>query len=151
MPKKISGTKEWAVHSLNCINGCSHDCHYCVSPETLVLMYDLSTKVIAKIEEGDQIYGVMRGGMYAHLTQSTVLKMWYSKKRAWEIQLSDGRSVICSGDHRWMSDRGWKYTYGTESGSDRRPFLTKSPIFNTQKGFYLYCEKCGLILPGADK
>lgn len=25
----ISGTKEWAVHTVNCVKGCSHDCRYC--------------------------------------------------------------------------------------------------------------------------
>ena len=29
-PKRpISGTKEWAVHSVNCVTGCEHDCRYC--------------------------------------------------------------------------------------------------------------------------
>jgi len=30
-PKKAKtyGTREWAVHSVNCCNGCSHDCVYC--------------------------------------------------------------------------------------------------------------------------
>jgi len=27
--KPVSGTKEWASHSLNCSLGCSHGCHYC--------------------------------------------------------------------------------------------------------------------------
>lgn len=29
MTKKISGTKEWSVESVNCLTGCSHDCRYC--------------------------------------------------------------------------------------------------------------------------
>jgi DNA repair photolyase len=29
MTERISGTREWAVHSMNCVNGCSHDCAYC--------------------------------------------------------------------------------------------------------------------------
>jgi DNA repair photolyase len=24
-----SGTREWAVKSVNCCSGCSHDCRYC--------------------------------------------------------------------------------------------------------------------------
>lgn len=27
--KKISGTKEWSSHSVNCVTGCSHNCRYC--------------------------------------------------------------------------------------------------------------------------
>ena len=26
---RISGTKEWSNHSVNCISGCSHNCRYC--------------------------------------------------------------------------------------------------------------------------
>ena len=29
MPKRISGTLEWAVANKNCLTGCSHDCRYC--------------------------------------------------------------------------------------------------------------------------
>ena len=27
--KRISGTKEWAVANVNCVDGCSHNCRYC--------------------------------------------------------------------------------------------------------------------------
>ncbi len=27
--KRVTGTKEWSSHSVNCIMGCSHDCRYC--------------------------------------------------------------------------------------------------------------------------
>lgn len=33
MKKKISGTKEWSVESVNCVIGCSHDCRYCYARE----------------------------------------------------------------------------------------------------------------------
>lgn len=26
---KVFGTKEWAERNVNCLSGCSHDCHYC--------------------------------------------------------------------------------------------------------------------------
>ena len=29
MAKRISGTREWAAHSVNCISGCAHNCRYC--------------------------------------------------------------------------------------------------------------------------
>ncbi len=29
MSKKISGTREWAAHTVNCITGCEHNCRYC--------------------------------------------------------------------------------------------------------------------------
>lgn len=27
--KRISGTKEWAAHNLNIVQGCGHRCRYC--------------------------------------------------------------------------------------------------------------------------
>ena len=33
---KSSGTKEWAVRSVNCCSGCSHDCRYCYAREMAV-------------------------------------------------------------------------------------------------------------------
>jgi len=33
---KSSGTREWAVKSVNCCSGCSHDCGYCYSKEMAV-------------------------------------------------------------------------------------------------------------------
>jgi DNA repair photolyase len=56
--KKISGTKEWASHVVNCITGCEHNCRYCVSPDTIILMSDGSTKIIDDIKPGDSIIGV---------------------------------------------------------------------------------------------
>ena len=32
-PTRISGTKEWSTHSVNCISGCSHNCRYCYARE----------------------------------------------------------------------------------------------------------------------
>lgn len=34
--KPVSGTKEWASHSLNCALGCSHGCHYCYAKANAV-------------------------------------------------------------------------------------------------------------------
>jgi DNA repair photolyase len=33
---KSSGTREWAVKSVNCCSGCSHDCRYCYAREMAV-------------------------------------------------------------------------------------------------------------------
>jgi len=33
---KSSGTREWAVRSVNCCSGCSHDCRYCYAREMAV-------------------------------------------------------------------------------------------------------------------
>src|SRR5439155_14619073 len=35
----------------------------------------------------------------------------------------DGTEIVCSGDHRFLSDRGWKHVIGSESGPLQRPHL----------------------------
>ena len=34
------------------------------------------------------------------------------------------RELVASGDHRFLTDRGWKYVTGAEHGPDQRPHLT---------------------------
>ena len=29
MAKRLTGTREWAQHNVNCVNGCAHNCRYC--------------------------------------------------------------------------------------------------------------------------
>lgn len=39
MKKKITGTKEWSNHSVNCVRGCSHDCKYCYARHREVVRF----------------------------------------------------------------------------------------------------------------
>jgi DNA repair photolyase len=40
------------------------------------------------------------------------------------VTLEDGTTLIASGDHRFLSDRGWKYVTGAMSGARQRSYLT---------------------------
>lgn len=48
--KQVFGTKEWAASNANCINGCSHDCHYCYA-KTMALRFHRKTVESWKEEE----------------------------------------------------------------------------------------------------
>ncbi len=37
MAKRISGTREWAASTVNCVSGCSHDCLYCYARSDAVV------------------------------------------------------------------------------------------------------------------
>ncbi len=37
--RKISGTREWAAHSVNCVTGCAHNCRYCYARYSAVDRY----------------------------------------------------------------------------------------------------------------
>jgi len=110
--------------SINPYRGCQHQCTFCMWPETRVLMGDGTHKPIAELRAGDTIYGTMRDGFYRRYVRTTVMAHWFTQKPAFRIFLEDGTSIVASGDHRFLSERGWKYVTGTEYGRERRPFLT---------------------------
>jgi DNA repair photolyase len=110
--------------TINPYRGCSHACRYCLSGETPVLMADGRTKPIADLRPGDAIYGTVRQGSYRRYVRTTVLAHWRTVKEGYRISLEDGTSLIASGDHRFLTGRGWKYVTGTEQGAARRPHLT---------------------------
>jgi len=123
---KISGTKEWATINANCVKGCEHNCAYCVDGNTLILMSDFSSKFIRDIEIGDEIVGVSRDKTFNKYVKTIVTDKWKTFKKAYKIVMENETELICSGNHRWFSNRGWKYTIGAIGGKMQRPHLTKN-------------------------
>ena len=111
----------WTV---NPYRGCSHACTYCQGPDTPILMGDGSTLRIADLEPGMEIYGTVRDGRYRRYARTQVLDHWSTVKPAYRIELADGTELIASGDHRYLSDRGWKFVTGAMCGAGQRPCLT---------------------------
>ncbi|GAA4622569.1 intein-containing Rv2578c family radical SAM protein [Actinoallomurus vinaceus] len=112
---------QWTI---NPYRGCSHACVYCLSGDTPILMADGRTKPLREIRVGDAVYGTEVVGSYRRYVVTKVLAHWSTVKPAYRIHLEDGTQLVASGDHRFLSDRGWKYVTGTECGADRRPHLT---------------------------
>jgi DNA repair photolyase len=113
--------------TINAYRGCSHACKYCVAGDTPVLMADGRTRRIADIRVGDEIYGTVFDGKYRRYARTSVLAHWSTTKPAWRVELEDGTVLVASGDHRFLSDRGWKHVYGYEwTGPLQRPHLTHS-------------------------
>jgi DNA repair photolyase len=110
--------------TINPYRGCSHACTYCISGDTPVLMADGRTKPIARVRVGDAIYGTVRRGSYRRYVPTTVLAHWRTVKHGYRVTLEDGTSLIASGDHRFLTGRGWKHVTGAQQGAGRRPFLT---------------------------
>jgi DNA repair photolyase len=112
--------------SLNPYRGCEHGCVYCLAGETLILMADGNTKPLEAVRAGERIYGTVRQGWNRRYVTTRVLAHWALEKPAYRITLEDGTELIASGDHRFLTERGWKSVVGTEQGKDRRPHLTAS-------------------------
>lgn len=111
----------WTV---NPHRGCTHACSYCLSAETPVLLADDRTRAIVDLEVGDRIYGTERRGEYRRYVETEVLAHWESVKPAFRVRLADGTELVASGDHRFLTRRGWKHVTGAEQGRHRRPHLT---------------------------
>jgi DNA repair photolyase len=110
--------------TINPYRGCQHACSYCLVGETPVLMADGQTRPIADLRVGDEIYGTVRDGHYRRYTTTTVRAHWPMVKPAYRVVLADGTALIASGDHRFLTERGWKHVTGAGQGPLRRPFLT---------------------------
>ena len=112
------------TYSLNPYRGCEHGCPYCLDGETPILMGDGRTKPLQDLQVGDVIYGTERREWYRHYVRTRVLDHWSTERPAYRIALADGTRLIASADHRFLTDRGWKFVTGEEQGPNRRPHLT---------------------------
>ncbi|SDH05252.1 intein-containing Rv2578c family radical SAM protein [Klenkia brasiliensis] len=112
------------AYTVNTFRGCSHSCVYCVGPDTAILLADGRTRRIADLRTGDRIIGTEVVGAYRRYVETEVLAHWSTTKAAYRITLADGTEVVASGDHRFLTGRGWKHVTGATAGADRRPHLT---------------------------
>jgi DNA repair photolyase len=112
--------------TINPYRGCSHACVYCVSGSTPILMADGRHKALRELAVGDEIYGTERDGRYRRYVRTRVLAHWSSVRPAYRVVLADGTELVASGDHRFLTDRGWKHVTAAQCGHDRRPHLTSS-------------------------
>jgi len=110
--------------TINPYRGCSHSCAYCQLGSTPILMADGRTKPLAYVRPGDAIYGTVRRGSYRHYVITEVLAHWSTIKPTYAVTLEDETRLFCSGDHRYLTNRGWKFVTGAEQGAARRPHLT---------------------------
>ncbi|TQN43004.1 intein/intein [Blastococcus colisei] len=110
--------------TINPYRGCSHSCVYCISGDTQVLMADGSQRPIAELRVGDRIVGTEKRGTYRHYVMTDVLAHWSTVKPAHRVSLADGTQIVASGDHQFLTGRGWKHVTGSMSGADQRPYLT---------------------------
>jgi DNA repair photolyase len=94
--------------SVNPYRGCEHGCTYCVSEETPILVANGSTKPIGDVRVGDEVYGTVRRGFYRRYVRTRVLAHWRTVKPAYRVRLAEGTELTASGDHRFLTERGWK-------------------------------------------
>ncbi len=141
--------------TINPYRGCQHACVYCLEGETPILMADGRTKPLAQVRAGDAIYGTARRGSDRAYVRTTVLAHWSTVKPAYRVVLADGTQLVCSGDHRFLTDRGWRHVTGAGFGRLRqRRYLSAGHALLGTGGFaeppkqtaaYRRGYLCGLI------
>jgi DNA repair photolyase len=121
VPEQSQMPFRWTI---NPYRGCSHACTYCLAGDTRVLLADGRTIPIRDIEVGDAIYGTLREGSYRRFVPTRVYDKWSSIKPAYRVTLEDGTELVASGDHRFLTDRGWQHVIGSACPPLQRPHLT---------------------------
>ena len=140
--------------TINPYRGCSHSCVYCLWGGTPVLLADGRTRRIEDLRVGDAVVGTERRGSYRRYVQTTVLDHWSTIKPVWAVRLDDGTRILASGDHRFLSTRGWKHVANSARSEPDRPHLTVNSELLGTGGFaetpkhspdYRRGYLCGLI------
>nr|CEL22771.1 Radical SAM domain protein [Kibdelosporangium sp. MJ126-NF4]CTQ89911.1 Radical SAM domain protein [Kibdelosporangium sp. MJ126-NF4] len=108
---------QWTI---NPYRGCSHACTYCLAGETEILMLDGTTRPLADLRMGDEIYGTGRLGHQRQRVPTKVLAHWTTVKPAFRVTLEDGTTLVASGDHRLLTEQGW---HQVTEGITGQPFL----------------------------
>lgn len=106
----------------------------CLDPDTKVLTSDLRWVRIGDVKDGDRLVATdeatsQKDGTKADcrkMRTSVVEKVWKTHLEAFRITFDDGRSVICSGRHRWLSRKSnvepaWRSIDGTTLSGVKNP------------------------------
>jgi DNA repair photolyase len=87
-------------------------------------MSDGRTRKVEDLRVGDQIIGTVREGRYRRYVRTEVLAHWMTIKPVWAVTLEDGTRLLASGDHRFLTERGWKHVVNSARHEPDRPHLT---------------------------
>ena len=113
VPERSRMPFRWTI---NPYRGCSHACVYCLAGDTPILLADGSTRPLEDLGVGDRIVGTAREGPERRLVVTEVLAHWETVKPAFRVTLDDGRVLVASGDHRFLTDRGWAFVAPIREG-----------------------------------
>ncbi len=85
-------------------------------------MGDGRTRELKDVRIGDEVYGTKLVGRYRRYVKTQVLHHWRRLEAAYRIELEDGTTLVASADHRFLTERGWKYV--APGQRRQRPHLT---------------------------
>lgn len=109
VPKASQMPFRWTI---NPYRGCSHACVYCLSGDTPILLADGRTRPLEDLSVGDAIVGTELRGSHRRYVTTEVLAHFSSVKPAYRVTLDDETELVASGDHRFLTQGGWKHVTG---------------------------------------
>jgi LAGLIDADG-like domain/PD-(D/E)XK nuclease superfamily len=95
---------------------------YCLDPTTPVLMADLTWKQLGDVRVGERVVGVDEeptasevapGTNRRYWREAVVEAAWVVEKDAYELELSNGQTLVASGDHRFVAQGEGSYGWRT--------------------------------------
>lgn len=128
VPGKSALPFQWTI---NPYRGCSHACRYCLAGDTPILLADGRTRPLAELQVGDEIYGTERQSSRRRYVTTRVLAHWSTVKPAYRLTLRDGTQLIASGDHRFLTDRGWRHVAKSAERRRRAVLATGDKLVGT--------------------
>ena len=111
--------------SINPYRGCEHGCIYCLTGDTPILMADGSSRPLAQVRTGDSHLRHDPRRLVPSIRQDAGASPLERHQAC--VPTHAARMARCwwpAADHRFLTERGWKYLTGTQCGADRRPHLT---------------------------
>jgi DNA repair photolyase len=115
----------WTV---NPYRGCGHACVYCLDGATPVLLADGRTRPIAELRVGDAVVGTAPVGSGRRYVRTTVHAHWSTTRPAYRVGLADGTAIVTSGEHRFLTGRGWRHVGAGWCRAGRRPHLQPGDV-----------------------
>ena len=97
----------------------------CVDGNMDILMYNNTTKKIKDIKVGDAIYAVKYNGFEYNFVKSEILSINKRKGKAVKITLSDGREIVSSYNHQWLTKQGWHFAYDDGTLDGKKYYLNE--------------------------
>lgn len=125
VPAASSLPFQWTV---NPYRGCAHACVYCLAGHTRVLLADGRTRPIAQLRVGDAVMGTELVDGRRRYVPTRVLAHWSTTKPAHVVRLAGGTELVASGEHRFLTERGWRHVSGGWCRSGRRPRLRPGSV-----------------------
>ena len=124
VPERSRMPFRWTI---NPYRGCSHACVYCADGDTPILHGRRSGRPLADLGVGDRILEPTAGPV-PPLRRDGGPRPLVAVKPAYRVVLEDGTELVTSGDHRFLTERGWKHVARAAAGKppsvphdDQRP------------------------------